>query len=99
MVKKISKVVVMSLLVACMLGNSASAAETHVHTWVQTGNSNINSWSYTHTANTDGGYCGVYCWVSSVYEQCSVCKEKINEVFTEHGRHSFCVGADYDRVL
>lgn len=76
MIKKILKVLVMSLLMTCMLGNSVSAAESHVHTWVQTGNSNCNSWSYTHAANTDGGYCLVYCWVSSEYVQCSVCKRR-----------------------
>lgn len=91
MVKKISKVVVMSLLMVCMLGNSVSVAETHVHTWVQTGNPNCNSWSYSHDANTGKGTCWVYCWVSHEYEQCSVCKIKRNEMYIEHCRHSECI--------
>ena len=59
MVKKIAKAVVMSLLMACMLGNSVFAAETHVHTWVQTGNPNCNSWTYSREANTGKGTCWV----------------------------------------
>lgn len=99
MVKKISKMILMSLLMICMLGNSVVAAENHVHTWVQTGNPNCNSWSYTHESNTGSGSCLVNCWVSYVYVQCSVCKEKKNETYTEHGRHSTCHNADYDRIL
>ena len=97
--KKVSKVVAMSLLMVSMLGENVSAATYHTHTWVKTGNPYVNSWYYTHDANTDGWYCRVDCWVSSTYEQCSVCGLKQNEVFMEHGRHSDCIEADYDVVI
>ncbi len=101
MIKRTTKKVVMGLLLACMLSGSmpvhAAAAENHVHTWVISGNPNVNSWSYTHSSNVDGGHCLVNCWVSSEFEQCKECGKKKWEIFTEHGRHSSCSDANYDK--
>ena len=98
--KKVSKVVAMSLLMVSMLGENVSATETHyAHTYVTTGVGCLSSWNTTHSANTDDWYCRVDYWVSRTYEQCTACSRKRNIIDIEHCRHSDCIGADYDKII
>lgn len=98
--KKISKVVAMSLLMVLMTGNTVLAASGtqsayYSHNWVMTGVPNVNSWLYMHPANTDGYPCHVYGWISREYPQCTKCGRMGKITDTQHERHEYCKGLDY----